>query len=143
MTYLVLEPASLAVRFPKASESKSLSVRILAQVVSYDPQTATLELRRVPNVPDFYATVDVDRLDSDLNVEERESTTAGSLRVYAGHLANELSVDTTMAGGFVDITGYYNGSIVDIVSCMQVDGREFLDPKKLQVMVDMDRMKKL
>ncbi|CAH2353958.1 hypothetical protein CLIB1423_13S02784 [[Candida] railenensis] len=146
MTYLVLDPTSLSLRFPKASESKTLSVRILAQVVEYDIEGATLSLRKVPNVPDIYETVDLN--DTDVDAEEHTYNGASSsgesmLIINVNHIVNELSADTTMVGGFVDVTGYYNGSNVAVVSCMRVDGREFLDPKKLLVMIEMDKMRKL
>lgn len=146
MTYLVLDPTSLSLRFPKASVSKALSVRILAQVVEYDIEGATLTLRKIPNVPDLYETVDLDDTDVDDGEHRYDGGKPGGesvLIINVNHIANELSADTTMAGGFVDVTGYYDGTNVEVVSCMRVDGREFLDPRKLSVMVEMDKMRKL
>lgn len=132
MTHLVLEPdlRCISRRFPRASDSKVVRIRILAQVVNYSIENAILTVKRIPNLPTTSsATASLD------------STSFLELNMH--NLVSSLDQDSTERGGFVDVLGYFNGEEINLVSCLKISGEEFLEPGNISVIQKLEEIRKI
>ena len=97
MTQLVLDPVRLQLLFPAATASRTVRVRLLAQVVSYSVEDGHLLIRAHPAV-----------------IGEQDNAV---VRIDVRPVINKLSLDHTEPGSCLDLTGYYDGWTVNVVEC--------------------------
>lgn len=132
MTKLIVDPLSLLLEFPKASESKSYRIRILGQVVEYDDVTATLKIRKVPNVPKLY---------TEINLIEDEAPEKYTLNLDVTGVLHTLTKESISVGAIVNIVGYYDGKEVNVIECYTVNGSSIIPPNNVKVLTEISSLK--
>lgn len=108
MTNLVLDPASLAILFPKASIENLLKVRIIGQVLEYNPQNASLTIGKVPGMPSPQVVsldgIEQDTLDQDLSL-------------CISRCISSMKEGSLDPGSIISIVGFYDGKNVNVIDC--------------------------
>lgn len=132
MTKLIVDPLSLLLEFPKASESKSYRIRILGQVVEYDDVTATLKIRKVPNVPKLY---------TEINLIEDDAPEKYTLNLDVTGVLHTLTKESISVGAIVNIVGYYDGKEVNVIECYTVNGSSVIPPNNVKVLTEISSLK--
>ncbi|KAK6456929.1 uncharacterized protein RJT20DRAFT_134228 [Scheffersomyces xylosifermentans] len=131
MTKLVLEPTQISHIFPNASVSRTYRVRIIAQVVEYNPHEPSLVLCKLPNIPDPDV---IEVLDDD---EEEEVSSKNGLKVKIDSVIQQLNPSVIEPGSTVDAEGMYDGSVVDIFMCCPIP---LLTQEQMEVLVKMTKL---
>lgn len=132
MTRLVLDPSTLPIEFPRASDSKLYRVRIIAQVVEYDDESCCLTVVKVPTVPQIHTTIVLDDIADDNQVH-----------ISLSNITDRLNLDCIRKGAVVNIIGYYNGRGINPVECDTVDTSVLMRGADVGMMVEMSKMRDL
>lgn len=132
MTRLVLDPSTLLIELPRASESRLYRVRIIAQVVEYDEESCCLTVVKVPTVPQIHTTIVLDDIEDDNRVQ-----------IFLSNIIDRLNLDCIRKGAVVNIIGYYNGNGVNVVECDTVDMGVLMRGTDVDMMVEMSKMRDL
>ena len=132
MTKLILDPLSLSLEFPKASESRLHRVRILCQVVEYDDLTATLKVCKVPNIH---------KLHTEINLIDEPVEEAYTLNVNLFGVLDKINAESISVGTIINIVGYFNGEEVNVVECYHVNGSSIIPETNVKVLAEMSELK--
>lgn len=132
MTKLILDPLSLPLEFPKASESRLHRVRILGQVVEYEDAAATLKVCKVPNIP---------KLHTEINLIDEPVPEAHTLNVNIGGVLDKMNAESISIGTIVNIVGYFNGEDVNVIECYPVNGSSIIPHNNVTVLTEISKLK--
>lgn len=132
MTKLILDPLSLSLEFPKASESRIYRVRILCQVVEYDDLTATLKVCRVPTIH---------KLHTEINLIDEPTVEECTLNVNLIGVLNKVNVETISVGSIVNMVGYFNGADVNVIECYSVNGSSIIPENNVKVLEEISKLR--
>ena len=132
MTKLILDPLSLSLEFPKASESRLHRVRILCQVIENDDLTATLKVRKVPNIHKFH---------TEINLIDEPVAEAYTLNVNLFGVLNKMNAESISVGTIVNIVGYFNGEKVNVIECYSVNGSSMIPENNIKVLAEISKLK--
>lgn len=112
MPRFVLDPAVLALQYPKACPEKPQKVRIVAQVA--DHVLGVLYLTRVPNLPQLHTQIVLD------------GTEAAADPVPINIADLTVDGDCLRRGAVVSVWGAYDGTQVVAWDCLASNGQELL-----------------
>ncbi|EGW31123.1 uncharacterized protein SPAPADRAFT_142548 [Spathaspora passalidarum NRRL Y-27907] len=101
MTRLILEPGSLSSLYPDASVSQNYRVRIIAQVLEYHPDNATLTLIQVPTL---------------------NSSDSSTITINIFEQLGDISGDVIRKGTVVNLEGFYDGNTVIVIDIYPING---------------------
>lgn len=132
MTKLILDPLSLSLEFPRASESRLHRVRVFGQVVEYDDVTATLKICKVPNIP---------KIHTEINLIEETLPEIYTLDVNVLGVLDKMNTESISVGTIVNITGYFNGEDVNVIECYPVNGSSVIPQNNLHVLSELSKLK--
>lgn len=132
MTKLILDPLSLSLEFPKASESRIHRVRILCQVVEYDDLTATLKVCKVPNIH---------KLHTEINLIDEPVAERYTLNVNLFGVLDKMNAESISVGTIVNIVGYFNGENVNVIECYPVNGSSIIPENNVKVLAGISKLK--
>ncbi|CUM54485.1 uncharacterized protein AC631_04080 [Debaryomyces fabryi] len=132
MTKLILDPLSLSLEFPKASESRIHRVRILCQVVEYDDLTATLKVCRVPTIH---------KLHTEINLIDEPTVEECTLNVNLIGVLDKVNVETISVGSIVNMVGYFNGADVNVIECYSVNGSSIIPENNVKVLEEISKLR--
>lgn len=133
MTRLCLDPAGLALQFPKASPAYPQKLRFIGQVLSYDEATASLHVGRVANLAPVHVRISLE--DDDEHME-------ASACVDVTDVLYLLGPQTTAEGAVVSVWGMYDGNKIGAVECSGVNGQELLGGS-VSVLAEMATMREI
>lgn len=133
MTRLCLDPAGLALLFPKASSAHPQKIRLIGQVLRYDESTGELYVGRVANLPPLHIRISLD--DDDIQMET-------SVRVDVTDVLYLLGAQSTAEGAVISVWGMYDGKNVLAVECSWVNGQELLGGS-VSVLAEMATMREI
>lgn len=130
MTRLVLDPATLPIEFPRASDSRVYRVRLIAQIVEYNDEACCLTVVKAPTVPQIHTTIVLDDIEED-----------GKVQINVLNIVDRLNLDAISPGSVVSIVGYYNGQEINPVECDAVNANAMMLGLDVSMMVAMSQMK--
>lgn len=149
MTKLVIDPLSLRQEFPDASETNSVKIKLLAQVVEYDNQSAILKVTRMVSMPPFVTTGDYDQENqeciSDMEsgiMEIREQALREApelhrtLQVNMFNVINSMTAEMTYKGTAVSLIGFFNGESFNVVDCYTFNPSFTMLKQDIQTIMD-------
>lgn len=132
MTKLILDPLSLSLEFPKASESRIHRVRILCQVVEYDDLTATLKVCKVPTIH---------KLHTEINLIDEPVVETCTLNVNLIGVLDKVKTEAIRVGSIVNMVGYFNGEEVNVIECYPVNGSSIIPENNVKVLEEISKLK--
>lgn len=152
MTKLVIDPLSLSQEFPDASETNSVKIKLLAQVVEYDNQSAILKVTRMVNMPSFSTEGDSGQKDqegfSDVTNDEHESLKSReqasqeapelerTLLVNMFNVINSMTAEMTYKGSALSLIGFFNGESFNVVDCYTFNPSFTMLKQDIQTIMD-------
>ncbi|CCE73098.1 Piso0_000117 [Millerozyma farinosa CBS 7064] len=152
MTKLVIDPLSLSQEFPDASETNSVKIKLLAQVVEYDSQSAILKVTRMVNMPTFCSGGDGGQEDqegiSGVTSDEHESMKSReqasqeapkqyhTLSVNMFNVINSMTAEMTYKGSAVSLIGFFNGESLNVVDCYSFNSSFTMLRQDIQTIMD-------
>lgn len=134
MTKIILDPCTLSLEFPKASDTNYYQVRILAQVHEYDVRSATLTVGKISTIPQIHTTIKLDD-------EEDDTDDSSVLKIKLVHIIDLLDLEMITRGSIVNITGSYNGTELIPNDCYILPIDPFLSEFNVSMLVDYSQLK--
>lgn len=151
MTKLVIDPLSLSQEFPDASETNSVKIKLLAQVVEYDNQSAILKVTRMVNMPSCtegdggqedqigISGVSSDEHESMKSRELASQEAPGlhrTLLVNMFNVINSMTAEMTYKGSAVSLIGFFNGESFNVVDCYTFNPSFTMLKQDIQTIMD-------
>lgn len=130
MTKLIVDPDALKLEFPRASESRSVRVRLLVQVIEYDDANANLVVRKLPNFPSTSISLD------DFSLEQESRYV---INVFG--LLSNIHTEITDPGCIISLVGYYNGDKIHPIECYPISPNILNSKRHVDHLVEMTKMK--